>query len=209
MRNLQQALGGLPEPVQPVARAILERERAIADRLGPILATKLKGATTRVHGDLHLDQVLIADGDYVFIDFEGEAERPIGERTLKYSPLRDVAMLLCSYQCAAYVALGRRVSAVEAEQAPLLQVLTPWVRDWSFWVSVAFLQGYLETAHGAAFLPRDRHQVAALLDVYLLESGLAAVAEAVGPGASHAGATLQAFLDLVARPVAEEVPVRG
>ena len=35
----------------------------------------------RMHGDFHLGQVLEADGDLFFIDFEGEPARPIGRAT--------------------------------------------------------------------------------------------------------------------------------
>ena len=59
------------------------------------------GRVIRTHGDYHLGQTMLADRGWVILDFEGEPARPMSQRRLKRSPLRDVAGMLRSFSYAA------------------------------------------------------------------------------------------------------------
>ena len=54
----------------------------------------------RIHGDYHLEHVLYTGKDFVIVDFEGEAGRPLSERRLKRLPLVDVACMIRSFHYA-------------------------------------------------------------------------------------------------------------
>ena len=73
--------------------------------VAPVLRQRAQGFESltglpliRVHGDYHLGQVLrLPGGRLSIVDFEGEPQRPIDERRLKTSPLKDVAGMLRSF----------------------------------------------------------------------------------------------------------------
>lgn len=65
---------------------------------------------TRVHGDYHLGQVLVADDGYRVVDFEGEPQRPLEERRAHGSPLRDAASMLRSLDHVGRSARRRAIS---------------------------------------------------------------------------------------------------
>ncbi|SBN64765.1 Predicted trehalose synthase [Curtobacterium sp. 9128] len=84
----------------------------------------------RIHGDLHLGQVLSAPEPrgWVFLDFEGEPLRPLHERSLPDVPLRDVAGMLRSFDYVAG-ALAHDDDPVDAGA-------------WAHEARAAFLDGY-------------------------------------------------------------------
>src|SRR6185437_15991105 len=78
------------------------RER-LTECLHKLAAAGKDTLLTRIHGDLHLGQVLVANGDAYLIDFEGEPAKPVALRRAKNNRLRDVAGVIQSFDYAAAV----------------------------------------------------------------------------------------------------------
>jgi maltokinase len=107
------------------------------------------GLLTRVHGDLHLGQLLRVDTGWVILDFEGEPDRTPAQRRELSTPLRDVAAMLRSFDYAAAAAIAERVAPDSAEARLLVGFGDAWAdanRD-------AFWSAYLEAVGSDPLLP--------------------------------------------------------
>lgn len=85
-----------------LAHEFLEKKNLIRKRFLDFDWTKLKGERIRIHGDYHLGQILVKSNDFYILDFEGEPESTIRDRTVKQPPLKDVAGLFRSFHYAIY-----------------------------------------------------------------------------------------------------------
>jgi maltose alpha-D-glucosyltransferase/alpha-amylase len=168
---LRRNLAKLPDSVRELAERLLPLEKMLQGRFRELLDAKFTALRTRCHGDFHLGQVLFTGKDFVIIDFEGEPSRPVSERRIKSSPLRDVAGMLRSFHYASRVALRSQFSEALAHGQPL-KAYEHWMRVWYGWSAASFLQGYLSRAQTASFLPADPTQLRILLDSYVLEKAI-------------------------------------
>jgi maltose alpha-D-glucosyltransferase / alpha-amylase len=171
LQRLDRARGSLPHAVAEPAADLVGREQELLRRFQRVIDDKLGGQRIRVHGDYHLGQVLFTGKDFIITDFEGEPIRPLSERRMKRSPLRDVAGMLRSFHYAVYAGLFGRGegSGIRALDRPGLE---PWANFWYASVAATFLRAYFETAGAAAFLPGDREQRILLLDAFTLEKAV-------------------------------------
>jgi len=124
-------------------------------------------AKTRYHGDLHLGQVLLAQNDFILIDFEGEPGRTLEERRAKHSPLRDVAGMIRSLNYAAHATL-ERLGGAKADAAPLANALGAWEGR----AIDVFLRAYDEAAGDLTSIPADRAVRRALVRLFEIEKAL-------------------------------------
>ncbi|MCT8166907.1 MULTISPECIES: maltose alpha-D-glucosyltransferase [unclassified Pseudomonas] len=125
------------------------------------------GLLMRVHGDLHLGQVLVVQGDAYLIDFEGEPSRPLEERRARHSPYKDVSGVLRSFDYAAAMVL-RSASAVDLSE-PARQARQRVARQYLHQARHAFVEAY---GLATAALPHAWQQAEgerAALELFCLE----------------------------------------
>ncbi len=139
---------------------------------------------TRIHGDLHLGQVLVVSGDVSIIDFEGEPAKPVAQRRAKNHPLRDVAGIVRSFDYAAAVIQRRSPSShahlPDARVTALLEEFVSQAMD-------GFLTGYRDgMANGGSAIEQS------LLDLFVVEK-----------------AAYEIAYEAANRPAWIDVPLRG
>ncbi len=168
---LRERLRYLPEDLHEDAKKILNLEKPIIECYELVRQKKITASRIRCHGDYHLGQVLHTGNDFAIIDFEGEPARSLSERRLKRSPLRDVAGMLRSFHYATHSAIMKQASILPKpeDNLPLLQ---HWAQYWYTWVSVEFLNAYLDIMAQTGLLPDNPDQMKILLDAFMLDKAL-------------------------------------
>src|SRR5215471_4999812 len=149
-------IGELGVTMAAAAKAIpslAQRREALVDKIHALAQLRPSGQKIRLHGDLHLGQVLRSEQGWLVFDFEGEPARTFNHRREKHSPLRDVAGMLRSF---AYASAGIELQGGKCEDC------VPQCRE-------AFLQGYLSMVRRSDLLPSNPDDFSLMLEVLEIE----------------------------------------
>ena len=156
----------LAGPLAPRVAAVIAAGERLAAWLESSADAGAGAVGIRVHGDYHLGQVLVGDGqagerddDALFvIDFEGEPGRPLAERRAKTSVFKDVAGM-----CRSFDYLLRHVARTTGR---------PSGPDDLHRLEASFLDAYGAVAAGQPWWPADPYQRRRLLDLYRLDKAV-------------------------------------
>ncbi len=136
----------------------------------------------RIHGDLHLGQVLRTLTGWSMIDFEGEPSKPLEYRRAMHSPLKDIAGMLRSYD---YAARGLVISPHTDAQHKYRAA------EWAERNRRAFSDGYASVAGN------DPRQAGGLLRAFELDKAIYEVVYEHGHRPLWAAIPMQAVVALI------------
>jgi maltose alpha-D-glucosyltransferase/alpha-amylase len=167
-QSIEKNTATLPAEIAHELKTLVNRKDDILRELKKIYQKKLDASKTRIHGNLHLQQILLTGKDIAIHDFGGNPHRNYSERRLKRSPLRDVASMIRSFYYTAYKAFFSTGQVPKNEIPELL----PFAPVWARYMSSFFLDAYLEKAKQSSFIPGVKDDLDIMLRSYLLEGAL-------------------------------------
>ena len=130
---------------------------------------RLNSSRIRIHGDLHLGQILMTeDDDFYIIDYEGEPESTIRDRKVKQTPLKDVAGMLRSFHYAVYATIFDENNKYSLSQEKLFEAGEKYYRA----LIGVFLNKYVETAMDDNLDIGYASEIRYLLKYHLLEKAV-------------------------------------
>ena len=173
LRLLKQNQDQLNPADQAMVARLLEHRKTVLAHVQELAGKAVGGLRIRVHGDLHLGQVLVIKGDAYLIDFEGEPARPLHERRGKHSPYKDVSGVLRSFDYAAAMAVQlHTVDSTADADAARKRVADRYLIE----AREAFVQAYRLAAASLAHEWKDAEGEDAALALFGLEKAAYEVA---------------------------------
>ncbi len=159
---IRRLAGQAPDEFGDDLSQLIGAESAMLAQIDGVRRTAPDGQRIRIHGNYRLDELRMIGDDFYVLDLSGDHTRPMSERRLKASPLRDVAEMIRSIDYVALAAAHRH----PAKSATL------HAEHWYRRLGQRFVTSYLEAASGFPALPAESEGVDALLAGFELVKSL-------------------------------------
>jgi maltose alpha-D-glucosyltransferase/alpha-amylase len=162
---LREQRDGITSDARELVDTVLAAAPRLEQRIERLAAEPVTASATRFHGDYHLSQVLLMHNDFVITDLEGEPGRPVAERRVKRTPLKDVAGMLRSFDYARVVT-ARHFAAKQSREYESVGAL---LDAWRGQAQATFIDAYRAAIRGSPAYPRDDAEADRLIALALIE----------------------------------------
>lgn len=151
------------------AEMFVDSREEITTRFLAFDETELNSSRIRIHGDLHLGQILMTeDNDFFIIDYEGEPESTIRDRKVKQTPLKDVAGMLRSFHYGVYAVIFDDKIKHKLSREELFEAGEKYYKA----IAAVFLNKYVRTAMANNLDIGYESEIRYLLKYHLLEKAV-------------------------------------
>ncbi|HEY9116341.1 MAG TPA: hypothetical protein VIN11_00865 [Roseivirga sp.] len=151
------------------AEMFVSSREEITTRFLAFEETQLNSSRIRIHGDLHLGQILMnEEDDFYIIDYEGEPESTIRDRKVKQTPLKDVAGMLRSFHYGVYAVIFDDKIKHRLSREKLFEAGEKYYRA----IAAIFLNKYVKTAMANNLDIGYKSEIRYLLKYHLLEKAV-------------------------------------
>jgi maltokinase len=176
-------------PESDALAAIAGRGEEVRERVRQLSTMSSSGRVIRIHGNLHLGDLLWTGSDWLVLDFEGTPDHSFAERRRKQSPLRDVASMLRSLAYAA--------------SASVLSGGSPPPEGWEEQARAHFLAGYFAAVEPSGLIPGGQAGSAQLLEIFELEKAVDEVRHELAVRPEWVSIPVAAIERMLAQPLGE------
>ncbi|MBV8780816.1 MAG: maltose alpha-D-glucosyltransferase [Phycisphaerae bacterium] len=200
MQTLSNRIETLTGETRAMADELLRRQADVLRKFHEVTGRPVHASRSRVHGDYHLGQVLWTGKDFVIVDFEGEPLRPVGERRLKRSSLRDVAGMVRSFDYTAWTALKRHRELLPRERSTASQQREIRAAiSGSAWLGREFVRAYTIRLRElrSDLIPQNSEDAELVLRSWILEKALYEVRYELNARPDWAEIPLRAVLEIL------------
>ncbi len=150
------------------AEEFMKYKSVIKDKILNFHSSQLNSMRIRIHGDYHLGQVIMSDGDFYILDFEGEPEATIRDRKVKQPPIKDVAGMFRSFQYAIYAVIFNKENKLKLTQEEQFEVGEKYYAA----LVGLFMDQYTKTAYESGLDIGYWKEIEFLLRYHLLEKAI-------------------------------------
>ena len=197
------ALSAVVEDLDPdvavVARRVLASGARAEEIFGVLLGERFAASRIRVHGDLHLGQVLLSGRDWVFIDFEGDPSRPLSARRLRRPGVVDLAGLLRSLDHALHHAVDTALRTAVLRPDQVDDALAAG-GVWRWRIGSEMTASYRAAVAGSGLVPDDSGSFARLWRPIVLDGLVSELSHQLVRNRSRSVVALRAIDRLLGGP---------
>ena len=171
-QNLARNVAALPKDMRERMDRIVAYRPELLAALKKIYSKKLDTLKIRIHGNLHLGQILLTGKDIAINNLSGDPSLSYSERRLRRSPFVDVASMVMSFHDVAFDGMLKNQQLHDEDVQRLLPMAGLWAHYVSGWFVLAYKERLAAGAGMVGLVPAKEEDFATVLNYFLVQRAM-------------------------------------